>query len=62
MTGLAMGLALMGCATDQDNETPPTEKPKNDGRIDLDELAPGLRVAAVPNSHSRLAVRDVLAG
>lgn len=41
MTGLAMGLALMGCATDQDNETPPTEKPMPERIDDSDRaLAP----------------------
>ena len=47
MTGLVLGLALTGCATDQDNETPPTEKPMPE-RIDDSDRAPAPVTGEVP--------------
>ena len=47
MTGLILGLALMGCATDQDNETPSMEKPMPE-RIDERESAPAPVTGEVP--------------
>ena len=47
MTGLLLGLALTGCATDQDSETPPVEKPMPE-RIDDSKRAPAPVTGEVP--------------
>ena len=48
IASLALGLALTGCATEQDDETQPTDKPMPDRIDDSDRAAPAAVTGEVP--------------